>query len=212
MQDSDTWYEIENFPRYNISIQGEVFDTKLGRLLKPQTNSTGVKYVALRSPWGRVQRSVNALLKDCLNADNGDEEHIWKAVVGFPDYEINDLGAVRNKKTKRRLTLNQSKRNRFYNLRHNGRTRSIAQSQLLLNNFPYGDEQPYLEEDTEEWRRIARYPLYEMTADGDIRWIATKEVVRDGRFNGETVVLVMGGLERVASVRTLMMATYREAV
>lgn len=58
----DTWVDIEDFPLYEVSDQGEIRNKRTGRVLKQHDNGRDSLFVVLRRDGGQVTRSVRRLV------------------------------------------------------------------------------------------------------------------------------------------------------
>lgn len=56
------WETIDDFPRYEVSSDGQVRNTETGHILKPAINQQGIAHVALQDGTGIGQRRSLAIL------------------------------------------------------------------------------------------------------------------------------------------------------
>jgi hypothetical protein len=69
------WKQINGYPNYSVSTEGEVKNNKTGRVLKPFYDSNGYKLVALYRPNERKVKSVHILVAEAFvpNPENKPE-------------------------------------------------------------------------------------------------------------------------------------------
>ena len=68
---------------------------------------------------------------------------IWRRVIGFPGYSIDNLGRVRNDKTERLLTIQRNPHGvRYVGMFQNGRQRKRSIALLTAEHFVKPDDNP----------------------------------------------------------------------
>lgn len=124
------WNTLANYPRYDISIDGKIFDKSLNKLLSFQSNKDGYLKVTLRNDDGRKTFSVHRLvaltfienphMKETVNHKDGDKknnvisnlewatrseqtQHAWDSGL-ILDFEARKTG-IRDKQGKRILCI-----------------------------------------------------------------------------------------------------------
>lgn len=62
--ENEIWVEIFDYPTYSISTEGRVKNNKSGKILKPQTNSSGYLHIIIRNETRVLTKTVHRLVAE----------------------------------------------------------------------------------------------------------------------------------------------------
>jgi hypothetical protein len=125
------WRTLPEFPKYEITSDGDVRNRESKKVLKEMQNSrTGAWAYSLRRNDGRsTQRNFWSLVYSAWPeykpedpkelairkpANRYSKRGQWADIPGFPTYEAHPDGSVRYKKTRKRRSSKINKRNEVY--------------------------------------------------------------------------------------------------
>jgi len=128
---SEEWRTLPEFPKYEITSDGDVRNRESKKVLKEYENpNTGAWSYSLRRNDGRcTQRNFWSLIYSAWPelkptdpkelairqpARRYSQRGAWADIPGFPTYEAHPDGSVRYKKTRKRRRLQHTKRGEPY--------------------------------------------------------------------------------------------------
>jgi hypothetical protein len=132
---------------------------------------------------------------------------IWRRIIDYPDYEVNQKGHVRLASTRRRLIHEKGLIGNVVKLWHNGDAKRFRTSDLVAKYFP--DEDKY---GGVEWRTLEKFPDYEINTIGIVRNLTTKYELPILQMKGyeAKVALWKDGERSSLFVKDLLAETFSE--
>jgi hypothetical protein len=138
------WKTIEGFERYEISDEGEVRNIETGRVLKTYLDRGRAK-VGLMWNGKQYAREVAKLMAGKVTLPKAppqpigptapDDGTTWKPIVGFEDYEVNELGKIRNARTFRLMRMFENNGFNSVILRKDGKSLSVMVQYAVAQTF-----------------------------------------------------------------------------
>ena len=94
----EEWRSINGYINYKVSNVGRVFSCLTGRILKPHRTGSNSYGVYLCNDEGRKGFQVHHLVAREFFENNIDEEE-WRSINGYINYQVSNIGRVRNSNT-----------------------------------------------------------------------------------------------------------------
>lgn len=139
-ESKDKWYQLPNFPDYEITLKGNVRNIQSKEPIPIEiiyANKKAVtKYVNLNGTNQTIKSLLDSIKNNSENKQSKESKE-WYTIPGFSNYEINPNGKIRNKNNSKEILPNEGKRNEEYIFLEdsNGKQQKVNLAKVIAKEF-----------------------------------------------------------------------------